>query len=100
MRYKIAEFLAESMDAEIEEEYFDKILDKYTFALIFDEFNRQEFIDFVQNELEDDPKLLDIFLEDDFIAPLYGSGGDFEFKDQNYILHLKEDHEGIDIIVY
>ena len=100
MKYEIAEFIADSMDAEIQEHYYDEVLDKYTFALIFDEYNRQDFIDNIQNELEDNPKLLDMFLEDDFVAPIYGDEGDFEFQSQNYILHLKEDHEGIDIIVY
>lgn len=100
MKYEIAELLAENLDAEIEEEYFDEVLDKYTFALVFDEFDRENFAEHILGELEEKPSLLDMFIEDDFISPVYHDDFDFEFQEQNYVINIKEDHSGIDIIVY
>ena len=67
MKYEIAELLASNLDAEIEDNYFDEVLDKYTFALIFDEFDRESFAEQILGELEEKPSLLDMFIEDDFI---------------------------------
>lgn len=100
MKYEIAEFFAENLETEIEENYFDEVLDKYTFALIFNEFDREHFANQILGELEEKHSLLDMFIEDDFITPVYHDDFDFEFQDQNYIINIKEDHSGIDILIY
>jgi hypothetical protein len=100
MKYEIVEFLADSFSVEFQEDYYDEAFEKYTFALIFDEFDRDDFIEQVVNELEDSPSLLEMFIEDELIVPTFKGDYDFEFQNKLYNINIKEDHEGIDIIVY